>query len=69
MVRVIDRKKITNMKNNVLSAYSDTHMSLSYLGLSRILASRGQGVKAGIGLTLHPKLSGAHSLTSWQYQW
>lgn len=33
MVRVIDRKKITNMKNNVLSVYSDTHMSLSYLGI------------------------------------
>ena len=33
------------MKNNVLSAYSDTHVSLSYLGISRVLASKGQGVK------------------------
>lgn len=45
MVRVIDKKKIMNMKNNVLSAYSDTHVSLSYLGISCALASRGHSVK------------------------
>lgn len=45
MVKVRARKKIMNMKNNVLSAYSDTPVSLSYLGISRVLASRGHGVK------------------------
>lgn len=58
MVRVIARKKITTMKNNVFSAYSDTYGSLSYLGISHVLASKGQGLK---GPDLHYKLSGAHS--------
>lgn len=42
MVRVIARKKITTMKTNVLSAYSDTYGSL---GISHVLASKGQGIK------------------------
>lgn len=45
MVRVIARKKITTMKTNVLAAYSDTYGSLSYLGISHVLASKGQGIK------------------------